>query len=71
MAKYEPLNNYENVCVFSIGTTKYYPQMDFGKPYTVTRDWKSRNYEITAATTMKQTTTVNAGFRYPYPHYQI
>jgi site-specific DNA-methyltransferase (adenine-specific) len=64
MAKYRPLNNYEDVCVFSIGTTKYYPQMDSGKPYTVTRDRKSRNYEITA-TTMKQTTTVNAGFRYP------
>ena len=64
MAKYRPLNNYEDVCVFSIGTTKYYPQMDSGKPYTVTRDRKPRNYEITA-TTMKQTTTVNAGFRYP------
>ena len=64
MAKYRPLNNYEDICVFSIGTTKYYPQMDSGKPYTVTRDRKSRNYEITA-TTMKQTTTVNAGFRYP------
>jgi len=64
MAKYRPLNNYEDICVFSIGTTKYYPQMDSGKPYTVTRDRKPRNYEITA-TTMKQTTTVNAGFRYP------
>lgn len=64
MAKYRPLNNYEDVCVFSIGTTKYYPQMDSDKPYTVTRDRKSRNYEITA-TTMKQTTTVNAGFRHP------
>jgi len=64
MAKYRPLNNYEDICVFSIGTTKYYPQMDSGKPYTVIRDRKPRNYEITA-TTMKQTTTVNAGFRYP------
>ena len=64
MAKHRPLNNYEDICVFSIDTPRYYPQMDNGKPYTVTRDKKPRNYEITA-TTMKQTTTVNDGFRYP------
>ena len=64
MAKIRPLNNYEDIVVFSKGTTRYYPQMVDGNPYKIVRDRKSRKHELTG-TIMKQTSTDNKGFRYP------
>ncbi len=63
-AKKRPLNNVEDIVVFSNGKLAYNPQFQSGKPYKITRDKKPRNYEITD-TTMKQTTTVNDGYRLP------
>ena len=64
MTKIRPLNNYEDIVVFSKGTTRYYPQMVDGTPYKTVRDRKSRKHELTG-TIMKQTSTDNKGVRYP------
>lgn len=64
MTKIRPLNNVEDVVVFSKDRTKYFPQMETGIPYSVTRDKSPRKYEITNAN-MKESTTVNKGERYP------
>lgn len=64
MGKIRPLNNYEDIAVFGNGTVRYYPQLDTGKPYLVTRDKKPRVLETTS-TKMKITTTINDGHRYP------
>lgn len=63
-AKYRPLNNIEDIVVFCLRTTSYYPQMEYGEPYDITRD-KIPRYEATKNATMKRTRTVNAGSRYP------
>ena len=62
--KNRPLNNIEDICVFGIKKPTYIPQMEVGKPYKITRDKKERVNEVTGAL-MKETTTVNDGFRYP------
>jgi hypothetical protein len=60
MSKYRPLNNYEDVCVFSNGTPPYNPQLIKGREYVVVRD-KNPRVKETTQTRMKQTVTVNAG----------
>ena len=62
--KNRPLNNIEDICVFGIKKPTYIPQMEVGSPYKITRDKQSRINEVTGAL-MKETTTVNDGFRYP------
>jgi len=63
MAKYRPLNNYEDICIF--GNAKVYnPQKASGKPYHVVRDKKPRVKE-TNDVIMKQTETINNGDRLP------
>ena len=64
MAEVRPLNDIEDICVFAKDRTIYNPQRSKGKAYTITRDKKSRKHGTTGAT-MKQTTTVNYGERYP------
>lgn len=63
--KNRPLNDYEDIAVFHIGKRPIYnPQLDFGKGYSITRDKKSRKMEVVGVE-MKETTTVNDGFRFP------
>lgn len=62
--KHRPLNNIEDICVFSNGKPLYNPQMEIGKPYSITRDKNPRVNEVTGAL-MKETTTINDGARYP------
>ena len=64
MAKIRPLNNTEDIVVFSKGRTAYNPQMAAGKAYHVVRDKKPRKMEITD-TNMVQTETINNGTRLP------
>lgn len=64
MAKIRPLNNIEDVLVFSKGRTLYNPQKTEGRPYKVTRDKKPR-IEETKASLMRETTTINKGDRLP------
>lgn len=64
MAKVRPLNDVEDVVVFCKGRTTYNPQLTAGKPYTITRDKRPRTNQITD-TEMRETTTVNDGFRLP------
>lgn len=64
MAKVRPLNDVEDVVVFCKGRTAYNPQLTAGKPYTMTRDKRPRTNQITD-TAMRETTTVNDGFRLP------
>src|SRR5690606_114611 len=64
MAKKRPLNNIEDIVIFYKRQPTYNPQYEKGKPYKITRDRKPRNYEITD-TIMKETTTVNDGYRLP------
>ncbi len=64
MAKHRPLNNVENVVVFSYGKCSYIPQLEKGDAYTVSRDKSSRKHELTGAT-MRPTTTINKGTRLP------
>ena len=62
MAKVRPLNDVEDVMVFCKGRTTYNPQLTAGKPYSMTRDKRPRTNQITD-TAMRETTTVNDGFR--------
>lgn len=64
MAKVRPLNDVEDVVVFCKGRTTYNPQLTAGNPYTRTRDKRPRENQITD-TVMRETTTVNDGFRLP------
>src|SRR5699024_10539306 len=64
IAKVRPLNDIEDVVVFCKGRTTYNPQLTAGKPYTMTRDKRPRTNQI-ADTVMRETTTVNDGFRLP------
>jgi len=64
MAKIRPLNDVEDVVVFSSGKTMYNPQKEPGKPYTVKRDKKHRLNELNGAV-FRETTTINNGDRLP------
>jgi site-specific DNA-methyltransferase (adenine-specific) len=64
MSKHRPLNNIEDVAVFSNRKPPYFPQKTEGKPYKVIRDKKPRIKE-TNNVIMKQTETVNIGDRLP------
>lgn len=66
LSKIRPMNNYEEILVFSKSKTspRYFPQMTVGKEYKITRDKKDRYHEITD-TYMKETTTINDGYRVP------
>ena len=63
-SKYQPLNNIENILIYYKETCIYNPQLEDGKPYKIIRDRKERLMEVTG-TVMKQTETINAGFRLP------
>lgn len=64
MAKKKPLNNIEDVVVFSQKQTTYNPQKTTGKPYRIVRDKTERLHELTGQI-MRETETVNAGDRLP------
>lgn len=64
MAKKRPLNNIEDILVFCKGKLPYFPQLEKGTAYSITRDKKPRIKETNAAV-MKETTTVNEGTRLP------
>ena len=64
MSKYRPLNNIENIPVFSQNKTIYNPQMIKGRPYKIIRDKKPRVKEHNKCL-MKQTETDNKGERFP------
>ena len=64
MTNIRPLNNIESIEVFGKGKMTYNPQLEKGEAYKFTRDKKSRKMEV-VNTVMKQTTTINNGFRYP------
>ena len=64
MAKHRPLNNVEDVCVFSMAKVQYNPQSVIGNPYTVKRDKNARKLEVTGQT-MRPSETVNSGTRLP------
>ena len=64
MAKHRPLNNVEDVCVFSFGKPLYCAQLVTGKAYTVTRDKQPRINEVTGAK-MCLSKTENTGSRLP------
>lgn len=64
MAKIRPLNNIEEILIFSKGKIKYNPQLVIGKPYHVIRDKKPRLKE-TNNSIMVQTETKNEGTRLP------
>lgn len=74
-AKNKPLKNYENVSIFSNGTTangsnnkmRYFPIMRVGKPYTKHHKNDPRNGYVDAGnrTPFKGITSVNSGTRYP------
>jgi site-specific DNA-methyltransferase (adenine-specific) len=63
-SKHRPLNNIEDIVVFSYGKPCYSPQLTPGKPYKRARDKQPRLNEITN-TLMRETTTVNNGTRLP------
>ena len=64
MAKIRPLNNIEDVVIFSKGKTKYNPQKTKGKPYHTIRD-KTERVKETNNSVMRQTETINDGNRLP------
>ena len=64
MAEIRPLNNIEDVLVFSDGKTKYNPQKTPGKPYRIIRD-KIPRFKETNGTIMQTTETKNKGDRLP------
>lgn len=63
-AKHRPLNNVEDVVVFSFGKPPYNPQMEVGSPYKVVRDKAPRVHAVTGAV-MRESVTENAGTRLP------
>ena len=64
MAKRRPLNNVEDIVVFSFGRPIYNPQLEAGKPYKIVRDRLPRVNEVTG-TVMRESSTVNDGSRMP------
>lgn len=65
MARFRPMNNIENISVFSFGKCPYNEQLTEGKPYTITRDKNPRINETTFLGEFTQTTTINNGTRKP------
>lgn len=65
MARYRPMNDIENILVFSKKQPTYNEQLTVGKPYTVERDKKGRKTEGMFIGEMRPTKTVNAGTRKP------
>ena len=66
-ANYQPLRDYENICVFSARPAvycpdpmRYYPQLDKGKPYKITRSGTTNLMHKNAGGTFE-----NEGVRYP------
>ena len=64
MSKIRPLNNIEDVAVFSRGRTEYNPQIESGSAYRAVRDKTPRIHEVTGQV-MRQTETLNSGSRLP------
>lgn len=64
LAKKQPLNDIEEICVFCRTQCLYNPQFSPGAPYRVTRDRKSRTCEVNGHE-FRETTTENDGKRYP------
>lgn len=64
LAKKQPLNDIEEICVFYRRQCLYNPQFTPGSPYRVIRDRKPRNCEVNGHE-FRETTTENAGVRYP------
>lgn len=64
LAKKQPLNDIEEICVFYKKQCLYKPQYSSGRPYKIVRDRKPRVCEVNGHT-FRQTTTENDGFRYP------
>lgn len=64
LAKKQPLNDIEEICVFYRKQCLYTPQFSAGSPYKITRDRKPRNCEVNGHE-FRETTTENTGFRYP------
>lgn len=59
----QPLRTHESVLVFAPTPAPYYPQMEAGQPYTITRktgSWTGRGYNE-----QSDHTTVNTGQRWP------
>lgn len=65
MARFRPMNNIENISVFYKKGCTYNPQKSVGKPYSITRDKKSRVNDTTFLKVFKETTTENNGTRQP------
>ena len=65
MARFRPMNNIENISVFSLKTCIYNEQLSVGKPYQITRDKKGRINETTFLKNFTETTTINEGTRKP------
>ena len=65
MSGIRPMNNYEDICIFSLGTTFYNPQKASGDPYKVVRDRRKPRVLETTDTAMRMTKTINHGNRCP------
>jgi site-specific DNA-methyltransferase (adenine-specific) len=65
LAKHRPLKTHENIMVFSKGVELYYPQMEFGKPYTRKRSGKSRENNMKYGFANSTKDIKNYGTRYP------
>ncbi len=72
--KYQPAKVHEDIMVFGKkatsyskkGNMKYYPQMEYGKPYTQISGKQKESYgNSTVRTPIKQVTTKNIGERFP------
>ncbi len=64
LAKKQPLNDIEEICVFYRAQCTYNPQYKPGTPYKITRDRRPRNCEVNGHK-FRETSTKNDGFRYP------
>ena len=64
MSRIRPLNDIEDVVVFSKKRTIYNPQLVEGKPYKITRDKVKRLNELNN-TFFNETKTINSGSRLP------
>ena len=65
MARFRPMNNFENISIFYKKQCIYNPQFSKGKPYTMKRDKNGRKVDGMFIKEMKETVTINNGFRYP------
>jgi site-specific DNA-methyltransferase (adenine-specific) len=62
MATHRPRKMHENVLLFSVQPSVYYPEMEMGQPYIDKPRKRSNNVH---ASTMPKLGIVNTGFRYP------